>query len=41
VLSFAQLCDNPAILRRRLADPCLTYAAANYTVNEDGYVVAT
>ena len=41
VRSFAQLCDNPAIKTAAGATPCLTYAAANYTVNEDGYVVAT
>jgi TonB-linked SusC/RagA family outer membrane protein len=41
VRSFAQLCDNPAIQKAAGATPCLTYAAANYTINEDGYVVAT
>ena len=41
VRSFAQLCDNPAIQAAAGATPCLTYAAANYTINEDGYAVAT
>ncbi len=39
VRSFGQLCDNPKIQAAAGATPCLTYAAANYTVNEDGFVV--
>src|SRR5213594_3445289 len=40
VRSFAQLCDDPA---KKLAGcgPGLTYDPANYTVNEDGYLVTT
>ncbi|PYP49591.1 MAG: hypothetical protein DMD45_13880 [Gemmatimonadetes bacterium] len=40
VRSFAELCDDPAVRVAAGATPCLTYAAANYTRNEDGYVVA-
>src|SRR3989441_7491232 len=38
VRSNAELCDNPAIQTAAGATPCLTYAAANYTTNEDGFL---
>src|SRR5213594_2359709 len=40
VRSFAQLCDDP-VKKAAGCGPGLTYDPANYTVNEDGYLVTT
>ena len=40
VRTAAELCDSPDVKTAAGTTPCLTYAAANYIVNEDGYLVA-
>jgi len=40
VRTAAELCDSPDVSKAAGTTPCLTYAAANYIVNEDGYLVA-